>query len=531
MKAKSLLGLLGLGALLGICGCGQNTGLTLQILTPPDSDPFSEAATVVLTVQGTMMTAQQTTAAVTGGKFSTSLEITSPARDNYVYVSVEAFNGSNQVVGRGRTPNFILPQSDTNVTVYVGRPGLVTTTQVKLPDDNGSQGTPVGRKFLAGTSLRGRHASPSSEPSLGVLIVGGLNDIPQPTAHAWRYSPVLHNLVDAGALPAPRHGAVLVPSADDQQGQQALLWGGADASNKMLTTAEKFDPAVSDLSMLWAAPAADVANPGDPGAYAPAVVEVKDNTFLISGGSSQPTDGMPLAQAVLAVRTPGSSSDMPAKLGAVRLPPAAEGNGKGPMVARRFEHSATAVTWLDGSGALLFGGLSLADIAGAAPVAELFRVDKNTFEAFSLQPAQPSRKGHAAVALPSGKVLIVGGYEEDMATLHKTALGSALLIDPSSHMVELRENFLMTPRYAASINRLTKEILVCGGYNSDGAVLDNCEIFNPDDGLNRIGPPIPLIHPRAGHLALPLETDQLLLVGGVGAGNKAQADIDIYTAR
>jgi len=52
-----------------------------------------------------------------------------------------------------------------------------------------------------------------------------------------------------------------------------------------------------------------------------------------------------------------------------------------------------------------------------------------------------------------------------------------------------------------------------------------------DDKLDPIGSPIPLPHARAGHLALTLEIDQVLLIGGVGDGNKGVAEIDIYTAR
>lgn len=525
-----VLGLAACAAFAIYAGCGRSTGLKLNILTAPDSDPFASATTVLLTLQGDMVTAQQAMSAVTNGKFETNLEISSPSRDHYVYVKLEAQDGAGQVVGRGRTPMFILPQNDTEVTVYVGRPGQVTSTAVRLPDDNASQGTPIGRKLLAGASLRGKRATPN-EPSLGALIVGGMGDSGQPLVRAWRYSPILHNLVDSGALQTARFGAVLVPSADAQIGHQALLVGGADAAMHLVKGAEKFDPQASSLSLLWQ-PLGDE-SAGFEGAYFPTVAEVMDSVFLISGGTQQPIQqsmaagATPLAQAVLVQRTPGSSADVPAKLAMLKLQPSA---GMGPMVAARAEHSASPVTLGDGSGALLFGGLSYADRQTGKPVAELFLIGKNSFQPFDLGSALESRRSHVAVTLRSGKVLIAGGYTEDMAGT-KTVLDSALLIDPVNRAYQSLAHFLRTPRYAASINLLAQEVLICGGYGENSQPLASCELFTSDDKLARIGEPTMLPRPRAGHLALPLETDQVLLVGGTGEGGKAVAEIDIYTAR
>lgn len=521
-------------AIVPLAGCGRNTGLTLKILTPPDSDPFASANTVVLTLQGDQTSQQQTTATVTSGRFEAKLELSDPMRDSYVWVKVEALDGGGQVVGRGRSPLFVLPQSDTDVTVYVGRPGQVTTTAVKLPDDSGSQATPVGRKLLAGASLRGRRNTPSNEPSLGALIVGGLNESAQPMAKAWRYSPILHNLVDSGSSQVARHGAVLVPSADAVTGHQALMWGGADAAGTLLTPADKFDPQVSDISLLWTAPAEGMADAGPPGAYAPAVTEIKDAEFLITGGANQvaAAGALPLAQAVLISRTPNPTTEMPAKLGVTRLSPT---GGMGPMAAARLGHSASAVTIDQGIGAFLFGGLSYAD-RGTAPVAEFFLESAKTFTAVTLGATPPeSRRGHAAVTLKSNKVLIVGGYTED-GSGKKTVLDSALIIDPRAQTFVEKPGFLRTPRYAASITMLSTEILICGGFDgsgSDGSGIpqNTCEEFTADEKLDRLGELYTMPRARAGHLALPLETDQVVLVGGIGDGMRPIADIDLYTAR
>jgi hypothetical protein len=255
-----------------------------------------------------------------------------------------------------------------------------------------------------------------------------------------------------------------------------------------------------------------------PGAFQPALAEVKDGVFLASGGSSQAMGGMAQAQAVLLQRTAAMGSTA-AKLGVSRLPVS--------MAAARSEHSASPVTLPDGPAAFLFGGLSTADLG--KPVAEVFLADKNTFQEVALAMPPPSRRGHASVTLRSGKVLVVGGYEGDAPTMG-SALASALVIDPVGKTYQLRDKFLQVPRYAASITLLSKEVLVCGGFGQMGEPLNTCEQFAADDLLMPLGAPITMPRARAGHLALLLETDQLLLVGGVGDFNKPVAEIDLYTA-
>lgn len=519
-------------AVLPSIGCGRNTGLSLTILTGSGSgdDPFAGATTISVTLQGAEFPAKESLAPITGGKFDVKLELSEPPRDKWVYITVEARDSAGQPVGRGRTPLLQLPRENTNISIYVGRPGRVTTSPASLPDDNGNTTMPVGRKALAAASLRGRRST--TEPGLGALIVGGVQDSGSLQSRAWRYSPVLHQLIDAGTPKVVRQGAALLPSADSDIGQQAILWGGADASGSLPTVADKYDPQVSDASALWQLPAPEVADPGAPGAYAPTAVELKDSLFLISGGSANAAPGsdQPLAQAVLCQRQSGTGGT--ARVGITRLPAIA---GSGPLVVARSEHTATQVTLGDGVGALLFGGLSAADRSAGKPPVELFREGpgKNTFAALPLMPTQPdSRRGHVATTLPSGKVLIVGGYTEE-ASGQKTVLASALLIDITAGTYQTRPTLLRTPRYAATLLSLPKEILICGGFGPGPsyAPLSDCELFSPDDNLAAQGDPIALPRARAGHVAIRLETDQVLLIGGSGEGNRAVAPIDLYTPR
>lgn len=524
------LSVLCVAGLSGQTACGRNAGLSLSILTGAGDDPFAGAATVSITLQGAEFPPRESLAPINGGKFDVKLELTDPPRDKWLYITVEARDAAGQPVGRGRTPLLQLPRDNTALSVYVGRPGRVTASPAALPDDSGSTSSLVGRKAVAATSLRGRRST--TEPGLGALIVGGVDDAGRVLGHAWRYSPVLHQLIDAGTPKVARQGAVLMASADADAGQQAVLWGGADGAGALQTVVDKYDPQVSDASALWQVPAADVADPGAPGAYAPTVVELRDSVYLVSGGSASATPGadQPLAQAVMSQRVTAAGS--PVKVGVARLPAI---GGSGPMVVARSEHSVTPVTLGDGVGAVLFGGLSAADRAAMKPTAELFRegTGKNTFSPLTLMPTQPeSRRGHSSVTLPSGKVLIVGGYTEEAAG-QKTVLQSALLIDISAGTYQTRATLLRTPRYGASLLLLAKEIVVCGGFGPGPgyAPIADCELFSPDDSLTPIGDPVPLPRARGGHVAVKLETDQVLLIGGVGEGNRAVSAIDLYTAR
>lgn len=509
-------------------GCGGNQGnLSVSIIVPPGvSNPFLTAAKVRITVGD-----KQSSAPVTSGSFQVKLDVDNPPQDSYTRLLVEALDAQDRVLGRGRTPDIVLLVTNASFAVYVGRPGQATPTEVKLADDKMNA---APRKELAGVSLRGRQVA-QVERAFGALIIGGSDDGGVASPTAWLYDPLQHQLSPYGTLKKARRGAVIAPSADSAQGQQAILWGGVDAGNVLLTDAVKFDPHVSSLTDVWAAPSMEVADAGAPGSYLPTLSEDKDGTFLVSGGSSDPDPQnlKPQAQAVLLRRNPAPamSSDASPRLGVTRVPPAMDGSG--PMLAPRALHSATPVLATEGRAALLFGGLSFAD-ATTKPVAELFLYDTQKFIELKLAPTAPAlpavtRRGHLAYTLQTGKVLIAGGYTED-GTGAKTLAESALIIDPKAKTFEERPGFFKTPRRAATINQVGDELLVCGGFDKTDKAIADCEMFSLDAAIPT-RTPTPLPTARAGHLALLLETDQMLLVGGVGSDGKALASIDIYSAR
>lgn len=528
--AVALLGTTLLGTTL-LGGCGKNTPLAVRIVAPPgQADPFTQATQVQLRL---MPSDQKIVSPVNGAMFEAKLELEDPPRDDSVYLIVEALDSSNALLGRGRSPEFTINSADPALSIYVGRPAQVTPSDLRLPDDANSSGSAVGRRDLAGVTLRGRKSSPPV-PSLGALIAGGTDESGVVPARTWVYKTMVHQVIDAGqlrkddpmSLTRPRSGAVLVASADSTSGMQAILWGGVDDKGTLPTYALKFDPQVSAIDLTWALPAADVLDAMPPGAVSPSVVELEGGNYLVSGGYNKATGGDALAQAVLLKRIAGMGTD-PAKLGVTRIPPT--GAGTGPLVVARAGHTATVAAAPDGKGALLFGGLSATDAAAGRPVAEFYNSTTNAFTEISFTPAPPSLRGHGAVALPDGQVLIVGGYSEAMGK--KTLAGKALVLNPTGKTLRELPDFLKTRRYAASTTVAKDDILICGGFDENDQPIADCELFTLQGLMPRSPQTTPLPVARAGHLALVLENDLVLLVGGVGAGGKPVAGLDYYTLR
>jgi len=110
--------------------------------------------------------------------------------------------------------------------------------------------------------------------------------------------------------------------------------------------------------------------------------------------------------------------------------------------------------------------------------AELFNPETNTFEKLPTE-MKVRRAGPAAVLLPNGNVLIAGGAGEGVI------LKSAELYNPEKQTFEALPAQMSTERYAPAAALLPDgKVLIAGGYSetSPTKYLESAELFNPATG-------------------------------------------------
>jgi hypothetical protein len=140
-------------------------------------------------------------------------------------------------------------------------------------------------------------------------------------------------------------------------------------------------------------------------------------------------------------------------------------------------------------------------------------------------PPELGRRLHAAVALPHGDVLVIGGAPAGDGA----PLASAVLYRAAAGTFEVLDEFLATGRAAAAVASARGRLLVAGGYGEGGAVLADAELFDAET-LEPLGT-LELVVPRAEAVAVALENGQLLIAGGVDADGAPVGILELFTGR
>jgi hypothetical protein len=182
----------------------------------------------------------------------------------------------------------------------------------------------------------------------------------------------------------------------------------------------------------------------------------------------------------------------------------------GKMSSRRVSHTATL---LPNGKVLITGGIegrfmSEGHWTGRTRAsAELFDPARNTFTPTGNMTA--SRNSHAAVLLPNGKVLLIGGSGDgDWRTLQ----ASAELYDPVTGTFS-PTGAMMTPRLPHAVVLLKDgNVLVAGGTGPNRTVLTSAELYDPASG--RFTPAANMTRPRHKHGATLLPDGRVLVTGG-----------------
>jgi hypothetical protein len=259
-----------------------------------------------------------------------------------------------------------------------------------------------------------------------VLVVGGWNATAI-VGSAELYDPIAGTFtLTAGSLATGRYGH----TATRLQSGKVLIAGGASGAGGVpaLASAELFDPATGTFSATAAPMASARINH--------TATLLSDGRVLIAGGVD--TDSLPLDSAELFDPVAGTFSAI-----------------AGPMTAARYGHTATL---LPGGKVLIAGGVDssntiiataeIYDPAAAAPAASF------TPTGALVTP----RNGHTAALLPSGQVLVVGGFDLGQSLRH------AELYDPVSGVFESTGG-MQTGRSNHTLTLLggTGKVLVVGG--------------------------------------------------------------------
>jgi MBG domain (YGX type)/Kelch motif len=120
------------------------------------------------------------------------------------------------------------------------------------------------------------------------------------------------------------------------------------------------------------------------------------------------------------------------------------------------------------------------------------------------------RRGHTATLLEDGKVLIVGGDNQN------GMVSQAELLDPVSQTPSLAATSIVARTDHTAIRLADARVLVIGGRDQSG-VLTSTEIYDPMTATFIAGPS--LTTPRSGHTSTVLSDGKILIAGGDVSGS------------
>jgi hypothetical protein len=164
---------------------------------------------------------------------------------------------------------------------------------------------------------------------------------------------------------------------------------------------------------------------------------------------------------------------------------------------------------------LIAGGASASNKSLAT--AEFF--DPSTSQFFATGHAAASRAGAAAAPLSESKVLLDGGFsggatiKQFSLNLYGKVIGSAEIFDRVTGAFSAAAP-MATPRMAFTATRLSNgKILVAGGFDNSGNVLDNAEVYDPGE-RKFVAVSNPMRDCRVFHTATLLLSGKVLVTGG-----------------
>ncbi|MCC6625926.1 MAG: hypothetical protein IT340_00865 [Chloroflexi bacterium] len=411
-----------------------------------------------------------------GGGFSVPANTSLSSAEIYDPVTDAWSSTGALAAARRRHTATLLP----NGTVLVVGGDVAATSTPLASSERYDPGTGNWSSAGALSTARSDHTA-SLLASGSLLVAGGFAAGGASLAQAERLDPTADSWTATGALATARgiHTMTFLPDG------QVLAAGGRIASGQTIGSAERYNP----VTGAWSATGALNVVRDRHGAV------LLPNGKVLAAGGAQDTggDGVYLQSAEL--YDPAS--------GAWTL--------TGSLATTRHSHSLTLLP----NGKVLAAGGST---TGGTPLTSAELYDPATGAWSSAGSLTTPRTNHTATLLPSGKVLVVGGYLDAPGTI-RTA--SAELYEPATN-TWTATGALATARGEHTATLLPSgRVLVIGGYGA--AALGSSEIYDPTIGTWSAASP--LANARYDHVAMLLPTGVVLVAGGYNPNPMASAEV------
>ncbi len=404
-----------------------------------------------------------------------------------VTVSGTGFNGATAVnFGTASAEGFVV-DSETQITAVAPQHLAVTVDVTVTARGQTSEVGPAGRfAYLAPTGVSWTAVAPCARPCNGpavrlgggkVLVAGGCQtvgvtgDCGESTVSAEVYDPSGGAWAATGPLHQARSHHSMVVLGDGR----VLAVGGSGLGAEAPGSAEVYDPATG----TWhdTGPLRHQAN-------RPTATLLRSGKVLVTGEGDHPQD-----QVGAELYDPSTGAWQPTA----------------PLAHSRSQTTATLLR----SGQVLVTGPNFGDDSQVS--AELY--DPATSSWRDTTPLSVARSDYTTTLLSDGRVLVVGGDTPSPRGL--AAVPYAEIYDPATATWS-PTGPLLVPRYLHAAARLPSgKVLVSGGYGrgAQGALVGAAEIFDPRAGTWEVVSPMDT--PRARHSATLLGDGKVLVAGGV----------------
>jgi hypothetical protein len=190
----------------------------------------------------------------------------------------------------------------------------------------------------------------------------------------------------------------------------------------------------------------------------------------------------------------------------------------GPLQQSRYAHTATLLS--NGTVLVVGGTTDYPTINSALASVELYNPDAGTWTSSGV--LGQGRLEHTATWLPSGKVLVAGGYSAAALPPYQTYLLSAEVYDPVTGAWSSTVTMASAHSGHTATLLASGKVLVVGGWNGVASIGGTAELYDSDSQTwTESGA---LATARVYHTATALPSGEVLLAGGEGGG----ATVELY---